>query len=721
MKRFLVAILLTLPLLVAQNAQNVGTIPLASQSTIQGLAGTTSVVSYTIFGNAQTQGVPSYGVLAQGLLTTANAILYTAPPDTTAFISLITLANTSASAVSGVTLAINGSAATATYQVMPGVTIGANGFATLNSQAWEVHDVTGNAISGGGSVTASGTPTIHQLPVWTTATDVKGVTIPNNDIVAGNTSADPSGKSLGDLEHTLYVVGGGIAQAQTVTLAPAATALTAGLTVRWLPVAANSGAAPTLAVNGLTATAITKCGATALVASDLTTTAVAVATYDGTQFQLLNPQAGPCVSGIIAAANGGTGVANSVTLTLGSAAQNWGTLGTGIVKNTTSTGAITDATAHDLVGPLACAGSGTGTAQTCTTSPTFVPAAGDSILLTASTPNTGDVTVNANSSSPYHVRKWQGASVLAANDLLAIPVALTFDGTYWEIQAVGNAPALSGAATTPNGQTCALGSTCNVNNGATQHSVAINGAAAAAIGGVGPGTTNQLLAAVTSSDPTLKSLSDLNSTEYAVGSGSVTAMTVTLAPPATAYTAGLTVRMLSGYANSGADPTLAVNSIAGGPKTIKKCGTTALVQNDINTAAVAVLTYDGTNFQLLNPQVGGCETSLNGTSIPSTATLAKTIDSGALALAVSQISANACQAVTPGSVNSVGSANVVATDVIEFTPNVTIKGVTGYRPGDTLTIVAFPTTGYVNFDVCNKDQSSAVTPGAVTLNWRVTR
>jgi len=165
MKRFLVAILLTLPLLVAQNAQNVGTIPLASQSTIQGLAGTTSVVSYTIFGNAQTQGVPSYGVLAQGLLTTANAILYTAPPDTTAFISLITLANTSASAVSGVTLAINGSAATATYQVMPGVTIGANGFATLNSQAWEVHDVTGNAISGGGSVTASGTPTIHQLPV----------------------------------------------------------------------------------------------------------------------------------------------------------------------------------------------------------------------------------------------------------------------------------------------------------------------------------------------------------------------------------------------------------------------------------------------------------------------------------------------------------------------------------------------------------------------------
>jgi hypothetical protein len=39
---------------------------------------------------------------------------------------------------------------------------------------------------------------------------------------------------------------------------------------------------------------VTKCGAAALVAGDLTTTAVATATYDGTEFQLLNPQAVPC-------------------------------------------------------------------------------------------------------------------------------------------------------------------------------------------------------------------------------------------------------------------------------------------------------------------------------------------------------------------------------------------------------------------------------------------
>jgi len=93
---------------------------------------------------------------------------------------------------------------------------------------------------------------------------------------------------------TEYVAGGGTAQAQTVTMSPAVSALTTGLTIRWKPTAANTGAAPTLAVNGLTATAITKCGATALVANDLNTNTVAVATYDGTQFQLLNPQVNIC-------------------------------------------------------------------------------------------------------------------------------------------------------------------------------------------------------------------------------------------------------------------------------------------------------------------------------------------------------------------------------------------------------------------------------------------
>jgi hypothetical protein len=58
------------------------------------------------------------------------------------------------------------------------------------------------------------------------------------------------------------------------------------------------------------------------------------------------------------AAQGGTGVANTATLTLGSSNRNYATLGTGIEKNTTTTGAVTDAAAADIYGLFtSCTGS----------------------------------------------------------------------------------------------------------------------------------------------------------------------------------------------------------------------------------------------------------------------------------------------------------------------------------------------------------------------------
>ena len=53
-------------------------------------------------------------------------------------------------------------------------------------------------------------------------------------------------------------------------------------------------------------------------------------------------------SGLVASTVGGTGVNNSVTLTLGTTARNYATLGTGFEYNTTTTGAATDATAAQL-------------------------------------------------------------------------------------------------------------------------------------------------------------------------------------------------------------------------------------------------------------------------------------------------------------------------------------------------------------------------------------
>jgi hypothetical protein len=112
-----------------------------------------------------------------------------------------------------------------------------------------------------------------------------------------------------DVSPNAYVAGGGTAQAQTATFTPAVTALTTGVEVRWLPLAANTTSGPTLAVNGLTAKSVTKLGTAALVANDLTTTAIADAIYDGTEWQLQNPQT--------ASAGGVTSIATTGPITGG--------------------------------------------------------------------------------------------------------------------------------------------------------------------------------------------------------------------------------------------------------------------------------------------------------------------------------------------------------------------------------------------------------------------
>ena len=97
--------------------------------------------------------------------------------------------------------------------------------------------------------------------------------------------------------------------------------------------------------------------------------------------------------------------------------------------------------------------------------------------------------------------------------------------------------------------------------------------------------------------------------------------------------------------------------------------------------------------------------------------ITQTISSGTATLGTSAIASAAC-----ASVVTVTATGVATTDTISFTPNGSIKAVTGYVPLTTggLTVNAYPTSGNVNFDVCNWSTLS-ITPGAVTLNWRVTR
>lgn len=94
-----------------------------------------------------------------------------------------------------------------------------------------------------------------------------------------------------------------------------------------------------------------------------------------------------------------------------------------------------------------------------------------------------------------------------------------------------------------------------------------------------------------------------------------------------------------------------------------------------------------------------------------------TVASGTSALGTSAISSGACATVVTTS-----ATGAATTDVIDWVFNADPTSTTGYQASANgmLTIVAYPTSNNVNFKVCN-NTSSSVTPGAVTLNWRVGR
>lgn len=93
------------------------------------------------------------------------------------------------------------------------------------------------------------------------------------------------------------------------------------------------------------------------------------------------------------------------------------------------------------------------------------------------------------------------------------------------------------------------------------------------------------------------------------------------------------------------------------------------------------------------------------------------IANGTAALGTSVIASAACASAT-----TVAASGVLATDVIQTSFNSDPTGVTGYVPltAGMLTVIPYPTTNNVNFKVCNNTGAS-ITPGAITLNWRVDR
>src|ERR1035437_1311996 len=112
---------------------------------------------------------------------------------------------------------------------------------------------------------------------------------------------------------------------------------------------------------------------------------------------------------------------------------------------------------------------------------------------------------------------------------------------------------------------------------------------------------------------------------YAADTGAVNVLAGTLQSCPAFYTTGALLRVLPGHANTTTTPTF--NLCGLGAKTITKFGQAALIANDLTTTAVAVLVYDGTYLELLNPQTSsssGTVTSIATTGPISGGTISTT-------------------------------------------------------------------------------------------------
>lgn len=404
-------------------------------------------------------------------------------------------------------------------------------------------------------------------------------------------------------------------------------------------------------------------------------------------------------------------------------------------------------TAHFLQLTLTCSDvSGSGTTQSCSTTPTFTPAAGDTILYKTTTTNTGDLTINVNVSSAAHARKWAGASVLAASDLPSgIPELATYDGTFWEFYTIGNAPAggggtafsaLTGGTNGAAAMIIGTGASLTVSGSGTNNATSVNGntfptsgalnsggipfaSSASAFGislaltanspvlGGGAGTAPKTIAGITSDGVSVLTLGVAGTSVGSLALKNATSGTLTLAPPTGAL----------------------------GAVTVTIPDATDTLVNLASSQALTNKTYDGlthtalaTGFSIAGGTSSKTLTISNTMTLVGTdsstytfpsasATMTQTIASGTSTLGTSSIASGACATVVTTTATGTASS-----DAISWNPNQSIKAVTGYVPSTTggLSIAAYPTSNNVNFDVCNWSTAS-ITPGSVTLNWRVTR
>ena len=223
------------------------------------------------------------------------------------------------------------------------------------------------------------------------------------------------------------------------------------------------------------------------------------------------------------------------------------------------------------------------------------------------------------------------------------------------------------------------------------------------------GLTNRTVSGATSTDAILFT-DNLNRVEY---TGSV-AVATSLATPTTLENSHFAVRLANHTTGTATAVTVTPTTW-----TINGAATLVIAQGQNCTISVGA----GTDWS------GDCSSPPLSVSLPLTLTRSAygvalaaptatiTIASGAKALATGAIGSAACTAAQTDT-----ATGTLTTDAIIASFNGDPTGVTGYVPLTTgmLTVIPYPTAGTVNFKVCNNTGAS-ITPGAITLNWRVVR
>lgn len=208
----------------------------------------------------------------------------------------------------------------------------------------------------------------------------------------------------------------------------------------------------------------------------------------------------------------------------------------------------------------------------------------------------------------------------------------------------------------------------------------------------GNGAGNPAFSAVVSADMNITTTSCTNQFVTAISAGAVgTCTTDTLAS--------------AQHANQGTTTTVLHGNAAGNPS----FGAVALATDVSGQLPIAAVGSAG--LSATSPL------AIAATGAMTCTTCTTTIASGTLALATGAITSGTCTTAQTATATGTASTDTVMADF-----NADPTAVTGYTPAITgmLTIIKYPTTNTFNVKVCNLTAAS-ITPGAITLNFRVVR